>query len=146
MNTLSRTLQATLCVLACGVAAPAMAQSITVAPSHLSSYWILLNQQVDVDIPNSGRNLDQPGCVAVSYMIGSDGLPQNIKVRKVVPQSDLGQVAVSAVKGFKYGPSLTNRAGQPVSTYYVVPFNSPDDPGAQARLMAPCQLPGYDRD
>lgn len=145
MKTLSRTLQGTLCVLAFGVATPLLAQTITVAPSHLSSYWILLNQQVDVDVPNSGRNLDKPGCVAVSYMIGSDGTPRDIKVRKVEPASDLGQVAVSAVKGFKYGPSLTNRAGQPVLTYYVVPFNAPDDPAGQARVMAPCQLPGYDR-
>lgn len=145
MTIRSKTLQLMLGALVLGSASPLMAQTITVDPSHLRSYWILLNQQVDVDVPNSGRNLDKPGCVAVSYMIGSDGLPHDMKVRKVVPQSDLGQVALSAVKGFKYGPSLTNRAGQPVDTYYVVPFNSPDDPAAQARLMAPCQLPGYDR-
>jgi outer membrane biosynthesis protein TonB len=144
MNTLHRKLKLPLCLLACAVATPLMAQSMTVPPARLSSYWILLNQNVSVDVPNTGRNLDKPGCVAVSYTIGSDGVTRDIKVRKVVPESDLGSAAVSAVTDFKYGPSLTNRAGQPVATYYVVPFNSPDDPAAQAKLMAPCQLPGYD--
>ncbi len=115
----------------------------TVAPSHLSSYWILLNRTVDVDVPDSGRNIEKPGCVAVSYLIGSDGVPRDVKVRATVPASDLGSAAISAVSHFRYGPSLSNRAGDPVATYYVVPFNAPDDPAQQQQLMAACRLPGY---
>jgi hypothetical protein len=133
-----------LCLLVFAFAAPAMAQSRKVDPEHLHSYWILLNQEVHVDVPNTGKNFDQPGCVAVSYTIGSDGKTRDIKVQKTVPASDLGKVAISAVQDFEYGPSLTNRAEEPVSTYYVVPFNSPDDPAQQAQLMAPCKLAGYD--
>ena len=135
-----------LLALALGMclAASAAAQGArTVAPERLPGYWILLNTKVDADVPNTGLNLDKPGCVAVSYVIGSDGVPRNIQVRKVVPKSDFGKIATSVVANFRYGPSLTNRDGEPVSTYYVIPFNAPDDPAQRQQLMAPCQLPGY---
>ena len=114
-----------------------------VAPEQLPYTWVVTNSDVSVDVPNSGVNIYKPGCVAVTYNIGSDGVPYNVKVAKVVPASDLGAAAVSAVSHFRYGPSKTNKQGEPVSTYYVVPFNSPDDPKQQAAIMAPCKLPGY---
>ena len=39
--------------------------------------------------------------------------------------------------------SLNNRIGQPVSTYYIVPFNSPDDKARRQKLIDACKLPGY---
>ena len=132
-------------VAACVTALPLMAQERRVSPAQLQSYWILLNRTVDVDLPIGGKNLTQPGCVAVTFDIGSDGKTRNQKVAKVVPESGLGKAGLSAVKNFRYGPSLNNRNGEPVSTYYVVPFNSPTDKTAQAALMAPCKLPGYDQ-
>lgn len=137
--------QLPLCLLALAVSTPSFAQDRRVSPDKLNSYWILLNRSVDVDVPNSGRNIYKPGCVAVTYTIGSDGVVRDVKAVKTVPESDLGPVAVNAVKPFTYGPSLTNRAGEPVATYYVVPFNGPDDKAGQKALMAPCQLPGYDQ-
>jgi hypothetical protein len=133
--------------LALGLActAPVLAQSARrVDPAHLNDYWILVNHDVNVDVPIGGHNLDKPGCAAVSYTIGSDGVPRNLKVEKAVPAGDFGQVAMSAVSNFRYGPSLNNRSGQPVTTYYVVPFNSPDQGEGQQKLMAPCRLAGYD--
>jgi hypothetical protein len=114
-----------------------------VAPEQLSSEWMLLNRDVSVDVPNSGVNIYKPSCVAVTYTIGNDGVPMNVQVAKMVPQSDLGKAAVSAVSNFRYGPSLTNKNHTPVATYYIIPFNSPDDPAQRAQLMAPCKLPGY---
>jgi hypothetical protein len=127
-----------------GASLPAMAQEARqVAPEQLSNDWVLLNRDVSVDVPNSGVNLYKPSCIAVTYLIGNDGVPMNVKVAKMVPPSDLGKAAVSAVSNFRYGPSLSNKNHTPVSTYYVVPFNSPDDPAKRAQLMAPCKLPGY---
>ena len=132
-----------LLALALGSAAPAMAQSRKLDPDNLARYWILLNTNVQMDTPNSGLNLDKPGCVAVTYTIGSGGLPMNVKVAKVAPRSDLGPAAASAVSNFRYGPSLTNRNHDPVDTYYVVPFNSTDDKVKRQTLMDACKLPGY---
>jgi hypothetical protein len=147
MNTKSRRLSLSLVLVAAALCAtPALAQSARkVGPQQLYNYWIRLNTKVAVSMPNSGKNLLKPGCVAVSYLIGSDGVPQDVKVRKVVPDSDLGSAAASAVANFRFGPSLSNRNHEPVATYYVVPFNAPDDPAARDKLVAPCALPGYDQ-
>lgn len=130
-------------VLALGFAAPVLAQAVKVNQDNLYRYWILLNTSVQMDAPNSGLNLTEPGCVAVTYTVGSDGVPLDVQVAKVVPKSDLGPMARSAVANFRYGPSLSNKVHQPVATYYVVPFNAVKDPAERAKLMVPCQLPGY---
>lgn len=129
--------------LALACVAPAFAQSRKVNEDNLYRYWILLNRSVSLDAPNSGENLTTPGCAAVTYTIGSDGVPRDVKVVKLVPPSDLGMVALGAVKQFRYGPSLTNGTRDPISTFYVVPFNAPDDPAARKKVMEPCQLAGY---
>lgn len=130
-------------VLALGFAAPVLAQAIKVNQDNLYRYWILLNTKVQMDAPNSGLNLTKPGCVAVTYTVGSDGVPLDVQVAKVEPKSDLGPMARSAVANFHYGPSLNNSIHQPVATYYIVPFNAPRDAIARAKLMQPCKLPGY---
>lgn len=135
--------QGLLFLLAAGCVAPVLAQQHRIDPQSLSGKWILLNTSVDMDAPNGGLNLDKPGCVAVTYTIGSGGIPMNVQVAKVVPRSDLGPAARSAVANFRYGPSLSNRSGDPVDTYYVVPFNAPDDKAKRQQLMDACKLPGY---
>lgn len=142
--TISHRFRLPLLLTLIAAAAPALAQSHRIGPQHINTYWIMINQNVDVDIPNSAHNLDKPGCAAVSFTIGSDGLPRNLKVEKVAPAGDFGTVATNAVSHFRYGPSLTNRASNPVDTYYVVPFNAPSDPTGQQQVMAPCKLAGYD--
>ena len=148
MNTMSRRCgQALVLALAMVGAAPLMAQSQArmVGPDKIQSYWLMLNTKVDADIPNSGHNLDKPGCVAVSFMIGSDGVPQNIMVKKVVPQSDLDSVAKSVVTNLRFGPSLKNSTHEPVNTYYIVPFNLPADAAQKQAIIDACKLPGYDQ-
>ncbi len=135
--------QALLFALTVGFVAPVLAQVNKVDQKDLYRYWVLLNTKVQMDAPNSGQNLLKPGCVAVTYTIGSDGVPMDVQVAKVVPHSDLGSMARSAVSNFRYGPSLTNKISQPVSTYYIVPFNAPKDPAQRQSLVAACQLPGY---
>jgi hypothetical protein len=133
--------QGLLLALALGVAAPVLAQPRQVDQQDLYRYWILLNTKVQMDAPNSGLNLNKPGCAAVTYTIGSDGVPMDVKVVKVVPKSDLGPMARSAVSNFRYGPSLSNRIGEPVATSYIVPFNAPQDPAQRQQLIDACKLP-----
>lgn len=144
MKSLLRPLrQAVLLAVALGCTAPVLAQSRKVDQENLYHYWILLNTSVTMTAPNSGLNLEAPGCAAVTYTIGSDGVPRDVTVARLVPKSDLAMVARSAVSQFRYGPSLSNGAGHPVSTYYVVPFNAPTDSAQRKQLLQPCQLPGY---
>ncbi|MEW9571422.1 energy transducer TonB [Rhodanobacter sp. Si-c] len=145
MNSRARRLvRLLLLVPALACAASAWAQSPhRVDPQNQYHYWIRLNTKVNTDLPNSGLNLDKPGCAAVTYTIGSDGVPMNVQLARLVPKSDLGNAAVTAVKNFRYGPSLTNRIGQPIDTYYIVPFNAPDGVDGMQKVMEPCKLPGY---
>ena len=145
MKMTSRSLrQGLLLALALGFSAPLLAQAVKVDQTNLYRYWILLNTSVQMDAPNSGLNLTKPGCVAVTYTVGSDGVPLDVQVAKVEPKSDLGPMARSAVANFRYGPSLSNNIHQPVATYYVVPFNAPSkDLAEREKLMEPCKLPGY---
>lgn len=150
MNTMLRSLSlAAATVLALAAAVPGLAQSQArrVGPAQLPSYWILLNYgSVQADVPNSGQNLDKPGCVAITYEIGTDGKPQQAAISKVAPQSDLGSAALSVVKRFEYGPSLNNGSKkEPVSTYYVVGFNLPADKAEAKKVTDACRLPGYDQ-
>ena len=150
MNTMLRSLSlAAATALALAAAMPALAQSQArrVGPEQLSTHWILLNfGSVQADVPNSGQNLDKPGCVAVTYEIGTDGKPQEAAIKKVEPKSDLGSAALSVVKRFEYGPSLNNGSKkEPVSTYYVVGFNLPEDKAAAKKVTDACRLPGYDQ-
>lgn len=135
--------QGLLLALTLGFVAPVLAQARKVDQQDLYRYWILLNTKVQMDAPNSGLNLDKPGCAAVTYTVGSDGVPLDVQVVKVVPRSDLGPVARSAVSHFRYGPSLSNRIGEPAATYYIVPFNASKDPVQRQQLMDACKLPGY---
>jgi hypothetical protein len=141
-NTLTRIILAATLVV---IALPASARQVNVSPSERAHYWILTNRTVDAMVPNSGVNLDKPGCAAVSYDIGSDGVTRNIKIRKVVPAGDLGVVAKSVIQGFRYSPSSRNPNQIPVHTYYIVPFNLPADPAARQRITHACDLPGFDR-
>jgi hypothetical protein len=144
MKTMFRTLrQGLLLAAALGFVGPVLAQARRVDQDSLFHYWILLNTSVQMDAPNTGLNLEKPGCVAVTYTIGSNGVPMSVQVAKVIPKSDLGPAARSAVANFRYGPSLANRQGEPVATYYIVPFNSPDDPVQRKQLVDACKLPGY---
>jgi TonB family protein len=140
-------LAALLAIAGAMLAQAAVAQGArTVPPDRLPDYWRLTNDTVEADMPNTGRNLTQPGCASVTYTIGSDGVTRNVRLGKVVPASDLGQVAVSIIRNFHYAPAPQNSAGVPVSTYYTVQFNMPADPAARERLTRACDLPGYGND
>ncbi|HET7561661.1 MAG TPA: energy transducer TonB [Rhodanobacteraceae bacterium] len=132
--------------LVAAVAASAAAATINVlavTPDQLTSYWVMTNTSLTVDVPNSGHGMDRPTCAAVTYMIGSDGATHDIVVRNTIPMGDLKSVAASAVKNMHYSPTTTNSARQPVFTYIIVPFNLPEDPAARKRITDACALKDF---
>ncbi|MGB8634439.1 MAG: energy transducer TonB [Rhodanobacteraceae bacterium] len=133
-------------VLLAGLSTSSAAAVRTVSPDQLPDYWILSASATELNVPNSGLNLEKPGCASASYTIGSDGVPRDIKLEKVVPNSDLGMTVVEAVKNFRYRPSADNVGQQPVHTYYTAQFNMRNfSAERKARLTAACDLPGYTR-
>lgn len=115
-----------------------------VPPEQMNDYWILASTAAEGWVPNHGHNLNVPVCVSVSYTIGSDGVPYNPTVRKVIPDSDLDITALKLVKHFRYRASASNGIQRPIQTYFTVQFNMEDLPQAkQDKLTDKCDLPGY---
>ena len=114
-----------------------------VPPDQIDRYWLRTNTELDVDVPNFGKNLDKPTCSAVTYVIGSDGKTRDIVVRRTVPAGDLSLVAKSAVADLRYAPAADNDGSEPVFTYIVMPFNLPPDPAIRAKITAACKLEDF---
>jgi hypothetical protein len=134
---------AILAFAAAGATAAVGPNVLVVQPDHLDDYWVMTNTSLNVDVPNSGVNLDKPTCSAITYLIGSDGVTRDIVVRKTVPAGDLETVARSAVKDMHYAPGAKNAERRPVFTYIIVPFNLPDDPAARKRITDACLLADF---
>ena len=140
----------TLCMVAC--AALAAEKPLVIPPQRVAHYWLLKSSSAQARAPNSGRNLSAPSCAAVAYTIDKDGSVSNVKLEKLVPDGDLGSVAVRVVAGMQFAPTAQNLGKDRVSTYVVMPFNvpaaDPNKPDVQAlrkRVLEPCNLKGFDK-
>jgi hypothetical protein len=128
--------QRRIALLAAFAALPAAAQTptpgetyppgaIRVVPADLAKYWLVDNTSLEADAPVGGKNMDQPSCAAVTYLIESTGKTSHLHLDKVAPPGDLGQVALSVVKNLHYAPGPQNASRTPVLTRVVLPFNMP---------------------
>jgi hypothetical protein len=139
-----------LCVLATIASPLAFAQSMDQTPprvvpsEQLNQYWTMANTSVDADVPNFGRNLDQPGCATVSFVVEKNGTTSTIKVQRVVPEGDLGKVAKSVAAGLRFEPTAVNAGKSRVFSWLIFPFNLPKDPAARTAVMKACQIDRID--
>jgi len=123
----------------------------TIPPEHLANYWLLVSGTAkQANAPNSGRNLDAPTCAAVSYIVEKDGSTSNIELKKLVPDGDLGKVAVGIVRDMQFVAAPQNAGKTPVYTYVVMPFNLPSasstNPAEQTtrkHALDACKLEGF---
>lgn len=138
------------CMVACTAIAAEKAQVIP--PQRVAHYWLLDSSSAQARAPNSGRNLSAPSCAAVAYTIEKNGSTSNVKLEKLAPAGDLGNVAVRVVAGMHFAPAPQNLGKDRVSTYVIMPFNvpaadpnKPDVQALRARVLAPCDLKGFDK-
>ena len=136
-----------LCLVA--VTALAIEKPQVISPERLANYW-LLAQAGDANAPNSGRNLNAPSCAAVSYIVEKDGSTSQAKLERLVPDGDLGKVAVGVVAGMRFAAAKQNPGKERVFTYVVIPFNLPDansanaaDRARRAQALAACKLDNF---
>lgn len=97
-----------------------------VMPENLSKHWVLSDRSITADVPNTGHGLNDPTCAAVSYVIEKNGTTSQVKLQRIVPEGDLGKVAMSVATHLHYKPSDQNVERNPVFTYLIVPFNLPE--------------------
>jgi len=144
---MSRIAFTALLVLASSLAA---AQSMDQAPprviqsEQLNKYWVMTNTSVDADVPNFGRNVNQPGCATVSFVIEKNGSTSNLKVQRVVPDGDLGKVARSVASNLHFEATVVNAGKDRVFSWLIFPFNLPADPAARTAVMKQCYIEKLD--
>jgi hypothetical protein len=115
-----------------------------IASEQLDKYWVMSNTSVDADVPNYGRNMNQPGCATVSFVIEKNGTTSTIKVQRVVPEGDLGKVAKSVAAGLRFEATAHNAGKDRVFSWLIFPFNLPADPAARTAVMKQCQIDRID--
>ncbi len=111
--------------------------------------WWVATYAGDAQVPSSGKNLTTPTCAAVSFLINRGGTISDVKLEKIVPEGDLGQVAVNSIRALHYVAAAQNIGRDPVYTYQIMLFNAPDvkaNPGLFAekqRIYNQCKLDDF---
>ncbi|MCK9537666.1 hypothetical protein [Dokdonella sp.] len=138
---------ALILLLAAGcVSASATAQTMsgalpTVVPSEkLADWWVMVNDSLQAEVPNFGRNIQTPGCATVSFVIEPDGRTSTIKLQKVAPEGDLGRIAMSVAANLRFAPTAFNAAHQRVFSWLIFPFNLPVEKAAATAVMQQCYV------
>lgn len=137
-------LRRSMVVVALAWCATAAAQSTApprvVAPAKLASWWTLINSSVEADVPYGGRNLDQPGCATVSFVVEKNGNTSTLKLQRAVPAGDLGKVALSEAAAMHFESTAFNAGKNRVFSWLIFPFNLPKDANARSAVMQKCAI------
>lgn len=135
----------TLLILLAGLALVPIAYAQTVPrsvkPDDLEKYWVLMKASVEGNAPLGGKNMDQSGCAAVSFIVEGNGRASNITVEKVEPPGGLGELAASIVTNLEFEPTITNAGRDRVFSSLIFPFNLPTEPEARTAIMQKCVIP-----
>lgn len=134
------------CILAVAclcLASLAMAQKAprSVKPEDLEKYWVMMKDSVQGDAPLGGKNMDKPGCAAVSFIVEGNGRASNITIEKVYPEGGLGDFAASIASNLEFLPTITNAGRDRVFSSMIFPFNLPTDAAARTAVMQNCVIP-----
>lgn len=138
---LCRSTSALFALLCCGAA---VAQTMDQGPprvvpsEQLDRYWTMMNSSIEADVPNYAKNIQQPGCATVSFVVGADGRTSDVKVQRVVPEGDLGRVAKSVASGLRFEATPFNAGRQRVFSWLIFPFNLPVEKAAASAVMKQC--------
>jgi hypothetical protein len=140
-----------IAMIAVAASASAAERYQVIPPERLANYWLLQSSSAAAaNVPNSGANLDAPTCTAVSYVVEKDGSTSHVRLERVVPQGDLGKVAVNIISAMHFAAAPSNMGKDPVYTYVVMPFNLPgaqstntEDKATRARIIDACKLDDF---
>ncbi len=113
----------------------------SVKPEDLDKYWVMMKSSVEGNAPLGGKNMDQSGCAAVSFIVEGNGRASNVTIEKVEPAGGLGELAASIAANLEFEPTITNAGRDRVFSSLIFPFNLPPDPEARAMIMQKCVIP-----
>ena len=137
-------------IISVGAPAPGVAQSMdqspprVIASEQLAKYWVMSNTSVEAEVPNFGRNVNEPGCATVSFVVEKNGTTSTVKVQRVVPEGDLGKIAKSVASNLHFEATAMNAGKDRVFSWLIFPFNLPAEPAARTAVMKQCQIEKID--
>lgn len=125
------------------LAPSAFAQKVprSVSPEALEKYWVMMKSSVEGNAPLGGKNMEQSGCAAVSFIVEKNGRASDITVEKVEPPGGLGELAASIASNLEFEPTISNAGRDRVFSSLIFPFNLPPDPEARTAIMQRCVIP-----
>ncbi|TAH47452.1 MAG: hypothetical protein EYC71_00860 [Gammaproteobacteria bacterium] len=113
----------------------------SVKPEDLEKYWVMMKDSVQGDAPLGGKNMNQPGCAAVSFIVEGNGRASNITIEKVYPEGGLGEFAANIAANLEFLPTIPNAGRDRVFSSMIFPFNLPADSAARTAVMQNCVIP-----
>lgn len=130
-------------IIGLALAPLAFAQKVprSVKPEDLEKYWVLMKASVEGNAPLGGKNMDQSGCAAVTFIVEGNGRTSNVTVEKVEPPGGLGELAKSIAENIEFEPTISNAGRDRVFSSLIFPFNLPADPDARQATMEKCVIP-----
>ena len=121
----------------------AIAQKVprSVKPEDLEKYWVMMKSSIEGDAPLGGKNMEQSGCAAISFIVEATGRTSNVTIEKVEPAGGLGELAASIASNLEFEPTIINAGRDRVFSSLIFPFNLPPDPEARTLIMQQCVIP-----
>jgi len=104
-------------------------QMMLVPSDQLSAYWVLSESQA-AEYPKKALPSKTQGCVAIGFVIGSEGTTSNHRSIAFAPSEVFTESAIEATRSHRYRPAEGNLARQPVFTYRVFTYRFKWDNGA----------------
>ncbi|MBI2313532.1 MAG: energy transducer TonB [Betaproteobacteria bacterium] len=98
--------------------APASRPADPAAPSGAFVYAAYLHTPLPA-YPSSARRLGQQGVVLVGVRVSREGIPGEVRLAKSSGFEALDEVALEAVRGWRFSPA--RRGGEPVASWIEVP-------------------------
>ena len=113
----------------------------SVKPEDLEKFWVMMKDSVQGDAPLGGKNMNQPGCAAISFIVEGNGRASNITIEKVYPEGGLGEFAANIAANLEFLPTIPNAGRDRVFSSMIFPFNLPADSAARTAVMQNCVIP-----
>lgn len=102
-------------------------------------YWVV-SKTSQPEYPQSAIRNKQSGCVEFTFVINSQGQPEQLTVSKSFPEGVFDRAAFRAMRNFRWQATPENSAQQPVKTAFQMDFTRRGSENFREARLA-CSVP-----
>lgn len=93
-----------------------------VGPQHLDKVWTMDRDSWKSAIDQTAVKALGAGCVAVSFVVETDGRTSGARVLRAKPDGVFDEVGKAIAASLRFAPTPANEAAEPVFTYLTITF------------------------